>query len=116
MEPVSSVHKFMSQLVGAYNLTISILIIIFGFQTACSRFFPARVQTHRKAYSIECEHLTSGVLLLMYECNVALNLYCKIADENNPTNMLDIHWSTTTDQISLAPKKMIPANTTLVIK
>ena len=42
--------------------------------------------------------------------------YRKIADENNPTEMLGIHWNTTTDQLSLAPKKMLPANTTLVTK
>ena len=42
--------------------------------------------------------------------------YRKIADENNPTDMLGIHWNTTTAQLSLAPKKMLSAITTLVTK
>ena len=41
----------------------------------------------------------------------SLTLQDKIVDENNPTNILSIHWNTTTDQRSLAPKRMIPANT-----
>ena len=46
----------------------------------------------------------------------SLALADKIHDGNNPTNILGIHWNTSTDQLSLAPKKIIPANITLVTK
>ena len=40
----------------------------------------------------------------------------KTADETNPTNILGINWNTSTDKLSLAPKRLIPADTTLVTK
>ena len=40
----------------------------------------------------------------------------KTADETNPTNILGINWNTSTDKLSLAPKQLIPADTTLVMK
>ena len=40
----------------------------------------------------------------------------KTADETNPTNILGINWNISTDKLSLAPKRLIPADTTLITK
>ena len=40
----------------------------------------------------------------------------KTADETNPTNMLGINWNISTDKLSLTPKRLIPADTTLITK
>ena len=58
----------------------SAFIIIFSLPNCSLEVFfwvqvQARVRTHYKTYSIELEHLASGILLLVCQCDVAFNLY-----------------------------------------
>ena len=58
------------------------LLSFFSFQTAYLRFFRAWPDfKHIKAYSFKFEHLASGFLMLVYECDVALYLYCTVDDK-----------------------------------
>ena len=77
------INKFTSLLVCDYNLQQQVPLLSFLVsQTACLRFFWAWPDfKHIKAYSFKFEHLASGFLMLVYECDVALYLYCTVDDK-----------------------------------
>ena len=56
------------------------LLSFLVFQTACLKFFRLEFKPI-KTYSFEFEHLASGFLILSYECDVALNVYCTVDDK-----------------------------------
>ena len=64
-----------------HSVALSSILVESGSTGGFSRvqlFFQARVRAHAKTFPIECVCSASAILTLACECDVALNLYCRL--------------------------------------